>query len=163
MKLIKIPYDINEYNDLSEFKDTIKDVNIFYDNLKLFADKIATKYLKWFDEWEKLLSENDLNYLKKYYGLCDGYQYLYSYKTKTPYIFTSVKYNRRRTNFGEPNNFYKIDYEFTKCGKFLIIKNEYKHYGYSSIPECGKTIFYIDYINETILTEKEYETYKNSL
>lgn len=158
MKLIKIPYDINEYNDLTEFKDTIKEINIFNKNLQSFGAKIALKYIKWESEWKEFLSEKDYQNFKQQIGTTtQNHQYLYCFKTKKVKIFRSQLLDN--WSFGDSANYF-VEYFFTDDAKYLIVKNSYdttKSRGSSAKWYKVENFFYIDYINERVLNLGEFQ------
>lgn len=158
MKLIKIPYDINEYNDLTEFKDTIKEINNFNKNLQSFGAKIASKYIKWESEWKDFLSESDYQKFKEQVGTKkQDNQYLYCFKTKKVKLFRSQFLDN--FSFGASANYF-VEYFFTDDAKYLIVKNSYETT--ESRGSCAKwykveNFFYIDYINERVLNLGEFQ------
>ncbi len=152
MKLINIPEDINDITDLSEFKDTIKEVNIFSRNLEMFARKICLdKFLKWDYDWNKILKKSDkLKIIERSNNFL-----LYDYKNKS---FTIIDNNYMGWSMGAKTH-KTYNFTFNDDASVIIIKVVWKtqEARFDHVPWITHNKeYYLDYINETVLSKEEF-------
>ena len=164
MKLIKIPTCIDDIQDLSIFKEAIKETIIFKKNSEDFAKKIVTeKFLKTYHDLKTFLSEKDFKLLCKPYNTSryafledkeDKGLYLYDYKNKDIQVVDSGYYDFMGAFTSKEYN-----YTFNYDGSIIILYVTWKtkKARFNHIPWVKQEeYFYIDYINDTLYTQDDY-------
>lgn len=156
MELIKVPTDINDIADLTEFRSAIETINNFNKNLQKFGQKILDdKFVKTATEWKKILTQEVLEdpENKKLLESQDWYKLIFDYETKKLDYYDRTWCPTTGDKTGMTN---KIS--FSNDGTVLIINQSYEVTNFRGVSADWRTLkgkIKIDYVNGKILRHEE--------